>query len=59
MITPSVFPNALHVTWMDFAAPIGIGGIWIGVFLWALRKAPLIPLNDPRILEEIATLETR
>jgi hypothetical protein len=33
---------------MDFAAPIGVGGIWIAAFLSSLKRAPLVPLNDPR-----------
>lgn len=27
----------------------GVGGVWIAAFVWRLRSAPLIPLNDPRI----------
>jgi hypothetical protein len=52
IIKPSFGPFAPN--WMDLAAPIGIGGIWIGAFLWLLKRAPLVPLNDPRIREEIA-----
>ncbi len=33
---------------------VGVGGIWIAGFVWRLRSAPLIPLNDPNI---VAALE--
>jgi len=31
------------------ASVVGIGGIWIAAFIWRLRSAPLVPLNDARI----------
>jgi hypothetical protein len=37
--------------WSDFGillAVIGLGGIWIGLFLGNLKKMPLLPLHDPR-----------
>ena len=36
----------LHAS--DFLAVIGIGGIWIGTYIWQLKKMPLLPLHDPR-----------
>ena len=36
-----------QVHWLDFAAPIGIGGLWLAVFLWQLEERPLLPVNDP------------
>jgi hypothetical protein len=41
----------LHIHWLDFAAVIGIGGIWIAFFIAQLRRRPLIPINDPRLAE--------
>jgi Ni/Fe-hydrogenase subunit HybB-like protein len=35
-----------HVS--DFLAVIGIGGIWVGTYIWQLKKMPLLPLHDPR-----------
>src|SRR5262249_55192238 len=33
-------PRTAHfqVTWLDVAAPIAIGGIWLAVFLWQLEE---------------------
>jgi hypothetical protein len=54
MVTPSLFPNGIHVSWLDFAAPIGIGGIWIATFISQLKGPSLIPLNDPRKEYQVA-----
>ena len=32
----------------DLFAVIGIGGIWVGTYIWQLKKMPLLPLHDPR-----------
>jgi hypothetical protein len=37
---------------MDWGIVIGMGGLWIWVFLSQLRTKPLLPLHDPR-LEEV------
>jgi hypothetical protein len=54
MITPSFHPFGFTVTWFDFAAPIGVGGVWVAVFLLWLQRAPLLPANDPRMVEEVS-----
>jgi hypothetical protein len=46
-ITGGIDPNTFHVSWLDFAAPIGIGGIWLWHFFGQLMKRPLVPINDP------------
>lgn len=48
MIAPEFSPERFHVSWMDITAPAGIGGLWLGMFLWQLNKRPLIPINDPQ-----------
>jgi hypothetical protein len=48
-IEPTFFPQGLHVHWLDFAALIGLGGIWLALFAWNLRRHPLLVRNDPRL----------
>jgi hypothetical protein len=48
MIAPSLHPKGFYVSWITFAALIGVGGLWSAAFLWNLGKRRLIPLNDPR-----------
>jgi hypothetical protein len=40
--------------WMDFAAPLGIGGVWVAVFIGAFKGKPLVPLHDPRFGEMVS-----
>lgn len=39
------------VSWMDLAAPLALGGIWVAAFIWHLKRYPLLPVNDPRLHE--------
>jgi hypothetical protein len=47
------FPGkkTFSVHWMDLAALMGIGGLWMTVFAWRLKGRALLPLHDP-LLEE-------
>ena len=47
--TPLSTGHGFAVYWTDFAAFIGIGGVWLYVFLGQLKKRPLLPLRDPRV----------
>jgi hypothetical protein len=46
-LAPSFAAGQFHLNWMDLVAPIGMGGLWLAAFAWALRQRPLIPINDP------------
>jgi hypothetical protein len=46
-IAPNFTGATFHVSWMDLAAPIGIGGLWLSFFARELSRRPLIPINDP------------
>lgn len=49
LVMPSFYTEGIHLHWLDVAAPIGIGGIWIAAFLWQLGRRPLVPPHDPRL----------
>jgi hypothetical protein len=51
MVEPAFYPSGLHLHWLDVAAPVGIGGIWLAVFIWQLKSQALLPLHDPRLQE--------
>ena len=36
--------------WLDFSAPLGILGIWIAAFIWQLKKYPIVPIKDARLI---------
>jgi hypothetical protein len=47
------FQRGIWFQWMDIVVPIGIGGIWMAAFVWALRQRPLVPLHDQRFEEVV------
>jgi hypothetical protein len=51
MIAPSFYPARFQLHWLDIMAPIGIGGLWLAVFLGYLKARALLPLHDPRFEE--------
>ena len=48
-IAPAFHADGLSIHLLDLIAWIGIGGIWIAVFIGALRSVPLLPLHDPNV----------
>jgi hypothetical protein len=48
LIAPRFHEEGVALHWLDFAAPVAIGGIWLGAFLGFLRKHALLPLHEPR-----------
>ena len=51
---PAFAGSRFRIHWMDFLAPIGVGGIWLAVFLSQLGKRPLLPMKDPEMLQAMA-----
>ena len=49
LVEPTYRHGDFALNWMDFVAPIAIGGLWIGTFAWQLQKRPLLPINDPQL----------
>ncbi|HEX6186996.1 MAG TPA: hypothetical protein VFZ40_02855 [Pyrinomonadaceae bacterium] len=49
LVEPTYSHGHFVFNWMDFVAPIAIGGLWIGTFAWQLQKRPLLPINDPQL----------
>lgn len=44
----------LAVSWMDFAALIGMVGVFLAVFSFLLARKKVMAVNDPRIFESLA-----
>jgi len=47
------FQRGIWFQWMDIVVPVGLGGIWMAAFAWALRQRPLVPLHDQRFQEVV------
>jgi len=48
MVEPAFRQRGLEVYWTDLVALIGLGGIWLAVFIWNLKARPLLASHDPR-----------
>ncbi len=53
LIAPALHEGRFAVSWMDLAAPIAIGGIWIGFFIRNLHGRPLVSLQDAKLLRKL------
>lgn len=52
-VEPAFHEQNPAMYWTYLTAPIGIGGLWLFLFLRELRKAPLLPVNDPYLAEAL------
>jgi len=50
---PANAATGLSVHWLDVAAPVGLGGIWVAAFFWQLKQRPLLPIHDPELEEAL------
>jgi len=53
LVLPAFSPSSLAIHWLDVGLPIGMGGLWIAVFVWQLQRRALLPLHDPRLQEVV------
>jgi hypothetical protein len=51
LVAPSFHHAGVRIHWLDFVAPVALGGIWIAAFIWYLKGMSLVPLHDPRFRE--------
>jgi hypothetical protein len=45
--------GSIYLHWLDLAAPLGIGGIWVWMFFTELAKRPLLAAGDPYLRESL------
>jgi hypothetical protein len=51
---PEFFPGSqFRISWLDFTAPLGLGGLFVALFLTNLMKRPLIAPNNPNLEEAL------
>jgi hypothetical protein len=50
---PTWHHESFSIHWLNFAAPVALGGIWIFFFARELAKSPLLPVNDPNLEEAL------
>lgn len=47
--------SLFFVHWLDLAAPLGIGGVWLWMFFTQLAQRPLLAFGDPYLRESMET----
>jgi hypothetical protein len=58
LIMPAFNDHQFQIHWLNIVAPIGIGGIWVAIFVWQLKGQSLLPLHDPRFNEKAEHINT-
>lgn len=48
-VAPAFHHDGLHVSWLDLAAPLALGGLWFATFATMLKGRPLISLQDAKL----------
>ena len=51
LIQPAFTPDGPVLDWLQPVVLLGIGGIWSAAFAWRLGALPLVPPNDPRLVQ--------
>jgi hypothetical protein len=54
LVAPAFSANAFTLHWLDLAAPLALGGIWLRLFTLGLKARPLLPANEPFLKEALA-----
>jgi hypothetical protein len=49
IVVPDFRKESFSVGLTDFAAPLGLLGLWLAYFLAQLEKRPLMPINNPNL----------
>jgi len=49
----------LRVHWMDLAATLGLGGLWLFLFVRQARTAPVLPVGEPEVRELLAAFPAK
>jgi hypothetical protein len=54
LVMPSLHPGGVHVTLLDLTTLAAVGGAFVGSAAWLMRRAPLVPVRDPRLSESLS-----
>jgi hypothetical protein len=54
LVTPAFEHHGVRLHWLDLAALLGVGGLWLWVFLGRLGSRPVVPVGDPSLPEVAA-----
>ena len=55
-VLPGEHISVPFVHWLDLAAPVAIGGLWVWMFFTQLRQRPLLPIGDPYLASALESM---
>ena len=58
IVEPTYRIHGFEIYWTDFAAFLGVGGVWVFIYLLQLKRRPLLPLRDARVSEPLLEAAT-
>lgn len=47
-VLPTFYPTGPGLSWVHFAAPLALFGLWLAAFIWFLKRTPLLLLPLPK-----------
>lgn len=50
---PVFHPEGIALHWLDLAAPVAVGGLWVAFFAWRLGRRAVLPVGDPAVEEAL------
>jgi len=53
LIGPEAYTKGLSFHWLDVAAVVGLGGIWVAIFTSNLKSRPLLPVHDAGLADAL------
>ena len=54
LVLPAFSQGAFRIHPTDLTVPVGLGGLWLGLYIRNLGARPLVPVNDPGFEEALA-----
>jgi hypothetical protein len=56
LIAPELHRDGIAVSWLDVLLPLSLGTLWLGGFVWQLRKRAILPIHDPQFDEALGSI---
>jgi len=59
IVVPSFHRDGMSLSWVHVLLPLSMFALWLGCFVWQLRKRPLLPIHDPQFDQALGRLIAR
>jgi hypothetical protein len=53
LIMPNLHQHEVHFSLLDLTTLLGIGGLFVAMLGWLMRRQAVVPVRDPRLVESI------